>query len=665
MFLGLALPSTLQAEDTSKIEDEKEAEVIVVVGKTTNTEITPNDLEKYQANDMADIFRTIPSVTVGGSTGIAQKVYIRGLEDTFLNVTVDGAPQTGTLFHHIGRISIDPELLQAVEVQAGAGEATSGIGAIGGAIRFKTKSANDLLEQGESFGGLFKTNYFSNNGHKNSLNLYGKLSDNWGLIGSYVHTDRDNMEDGNGNVLEATAADQKLAFIKTSGRFGDNHSISLSYEKRQEKGNFSQKPNFEPQSWNKPYPMEGERSTIVFNHNYSSGNLLNLETTIYDTSSEISQNIYDKWGIYYGSVESRGFDFRNTSKFTNHTLTYGIEHKADTSNSAYLSDPSIWQPLAWDPNLGAFQEKGKVTALYIQNHWQANPELLVSFGLRYDNYELEQVTYNNAVKNSGVSPNIGFTYEMDENWILTMGYAQAMRGKEVGDAFTLERKPGTQDIAPNLKAEEVDNTEIGIEYIKDNFQFTASVYQTHIDNVINNQIGGGSLYENVGELKTNGFEMKATYWWDALNLTASYSNNESKLNGNILEGYEQTGLGNARGDTWGLDLNYNLSEDLKFGWNFSYVESLKNIEVFQRVVAIGWAPETLIINKPSYSFHDVYMQWQPNDSISVNLAVHNVFDEYYLDHSSIADYDLYYPNWGVSGVYEAGRDIRLGVSFKF
>ena len=67
-------------------------ETVVVVGSTTNVDISSDDMQRRQANDLDDVFRLTPSVTVGGSVGIAQKVYIRGLEDTLLNVTVDGAP---------------------------------------------------------------------------------------------------------------------------------------------------------------------------------------------------------------------------------------------------------------------------------------------------------------------------------------------------------------------------------------------------------------------------------------------------------------------------------------------------------------------------------------------------------------------------------------------
>jgi len=175
----LALAISLTLTSVSSYADDKKSktdvESIVIVGQTTNTVITPEELDKYQANDLADIFRSVPSVSVGGSLGIAQKVYIRGMEDTLLNVTVDGAPQTGTLFHHIGRVSIDPELLKEVEVQAGAGEATSGAGAIGGSIRFKTKDVDDLLNSGENFGGTLKAGYFSNDGYKTSGTFYGKL----------------------------------------------------------------------------------------------------------------------------------------------------------------------------------------------------------------------------------------------------------------------------------------------------------------------------------------------------------------------------------------------------------------------------------------------------------------------------------------------------------
>ena len=631
--------------------EEQEIETLVVVGKTTNTEITPEELDKFQANDLEDIFRSIPSVSVGGSLGVAQKVYIRSLEDTLLNVTVDGAPQTGTLFHHIGRVSIDPELLNEVEVQAGAGEATSGFGAIGGAIRFKTKDVNDLLGEDETFGGKVKANYFSNDGYKGSATLYGRLTDNWGLLGSYVYSDRENMEDGDGNELFGTTAEQSLAFFKLSGEISDNQSVTLSYENREEDGEFGQRPNWPTVEGQTLYPMDSERETIVLNHRVNLNQYINLETTIYNTESSVEQNVFDRWGRYKGEMESVGFDIRNVSEFNSHTLTYGIEYRSDEVRAGAVEGAPA----------DHVKEEGSVKGLYVQDHWQVSDALLVSYGLRFDKYEVEQTTRGGEVDSDGVSPNIGFNYNFNENWQLNLGYAEAMRGKEVGDSFTIES--GTID--PNLTQEEVDNTELGLIYQGENIHATASLYRSEINDVILDQLGRGIHYENAGTLETDGFELKVGYWFENVELLASYSNNDAEFNGVTVEGYEHIGLANARGDTWGLNLNYTMTDDIELGWNFTYVEDLNNIEVLHRAVEIGWIDRTHTIDKKGYEVLDVYAQWQPNDNVSVNLTVQNLLDETYRDHSSVGDYSAV-PGWGiVAGVKEAGRDVRLSVSYQF
>src|SRR5690606_3383089 len=91
-------------------------EEVTVVRCPTNTVTTPTQQQMLPAHDLGDVLRHVPSVTVGGSLGIAQQIFVRGVEDTLLDITVDGAPQTGTLFHHIGRVSIEPELLKQVFV---------------------------------------------------------------------------------------------------------------------------------------------------------------------------------------------------------------------------------------------------------------------------------------------------------------------------------------------------------------------------------------------------------------------------------------------------------------------------------------------------------------------------------------------------------------------
>lgn len=692
----LALCFNANAVTESDSKKEKKIEKITVVGATTNSEITPTELENYQANDLEDIFRHTPSVTVGGSLGIAQKIFVRGMEDSMVNVTVDGAPQTSTLFHHIGRVAIEPELLQSVEVQAGAGEATSGTGAVGGAIRFKTKSADNLLAANEQFGGIAKASYFSNDGHKESLALYGKLTDKVGVLASYVNVSRDNMDDGDGEELPGTAADQTLAFIKVNAELTENQNLSISYENRKEEGEFGKQTNWAPLETDPLFMSWGERETIVLNHAWYLNSLVNLETTIYQTESSFKRELY----TWDASIKTTGFDIRNTSDLGMHTLTYGIEQKVDKVHAQSYEDFG-----------GIFDEEGTVTGLYIQDHWQLSDALLLSFGARYDAYELDhsgvevswvQVDGNWIVetdasgapvttsdefstdKQDGVSGNIGFEYSFTESLKLSAGYAQALRGRQVADAFTVGELKPNQDLSP----EEVDNTELGLVYNDGTWLFEASLYLSVINDVVFDKFKGreGVFYENIGDLETKGLELVSGYQGDNFDVIVSYSHNDVELNnasfvwpdandasgystvnidGIEMAAYEYGGLGNAIGDSINVNFNYHVSEQIKFGLNYNHVASLNDIEVFHRSIELGWMSKLETINKPGYDLFDAYVTYEPLTNLRFDLSVQNLLDESYRSHGSVADYGHIPGYEGVVGIKEPGRDVRLSVSYKF
>lgn len=692
----VALCFNANAAAQEKSKQEKKIEKITVVGATTNSEITPLELENYQANDLEDIFRHTPSVTVGGSLGIAQKIFVRGMEDSMVNVTVDGAPQTSTLFHHIGRVAIEPELLQSVEVQAGAGEATSGTGAVGGAIRFKTKSADNLLRGNEQFGGIAKASYFSNDGHKESLSLYGKLTDKVGVLASYVNVSRDNMDDGDGKEIPGTAADQTLAFIKVNAELTENQNLTLSYENRQEEGEFGKQTNWAPLASDPLFMSWGERETIVLNHAWYLNSLVNLETTIYRTESSFKRELY----TWDAAIETTGFDIRNSSDLGQHTLTYGVEQKVDKVHSQSYADFG-----------GIFDEEGTVTGVYIQDHWQLTDALLLSFGARYDAYELDHsgieanwiqvdgvwvvetdasgaaVTTSDEFsteKQDGVSGNIGFEYSLTESLKLSAGYAQALRGRQVADAFTVGELTPNQDLSP----EEVDNTELGLVYNDGTWLFEASVYLSVINDVVFDKFKGreGVFYENIGDLETKGLELVSGYQGDNFDVIVSYSHNDVELNntsfvwpdandpsgystvnfdGIEMAAYEYGGLGNAIGDSINVNFNYHVNEQIKFGLNYNHVASLNDIEVFHRSIELGWLSELETINKPGYDLFDAYVTYEPLTNLRFDLSVQNLLDESYRSHGSVADYGHIPGYESVVGIKEPGRDIRLSVSYKF
>jgi len=654
-------------------EEAKSIERVAVVGAATNLSITAEDIDQFQANDLADIFRESPSVSVGGSVGVAQKIFIRGLEDAYLNVTVDGAQQTSTLFHHIGRVTLDPDLLKQIDVQAGAGEATSGPGAIGGSIRFKTKDAQDLLKDDEQFGGRVKASYFSNDGTRYSGSLYGKLSDSWGLLGYYSTVDRDNFEDGDGNEVLSTAADQDLMFLKASGYIADNQYLSISAEQRDEEGEFSARPNWVVLEGAPLYPSEAERDTYVANYRFDHSELVFLEATAYQTSSSFRGGRFD----WLSEIDTYGFDIRNTSDVTNHVFTYGIDYRKDEVESG--------------PGTGPVQnaEEGSVLGIYAQAHSNITPELLLSYGVRYDNFDFQQeiliddyygtpVTDEpSGLDDNELSFNVGLEYQLTEAWTLGLGYAEAARGKQIGDGFTLDEYLYDGEDIPvvgsDVVPETVTNIEASIEYSANNLNARLSAYESTIDDVLFSGYQGNSVFNNIGDLESSGVEFNLAYRWDSVDVYFGFSSVDVELmpreglysvpyNSIDINGYEFVGLGNSRGDTWVLGADYTVTADISVGFNITMVDDI-NIDTLHQALENGWTDSLYSLNKADYTLVDIYGEWEVTNDLRLNLAVTNLFDEAYIDHSSVGDYSEVFPS--VIGPQEAGRDIRLSVTYDF
>lgn len=610
-------------------------EVIEVTGHQVHTgdiTITADDLDKRQAQDLNDIFRNDAEVSVGGSSGISQKIYVRGLEDTMLNITVDGAAQSGSLFHHQGRLSIEPELLKQVDVSAGAGRATNGPGALGGAIQFKTKDAHDLLDPNDSFGAQVKGGYYTNNdGYKVSTSLYGEVTEGLGLLASFGYVDGQDIKDGHGDTQPYTALEQTVALLKLSGQVTDTQYFSLSYDYRQDDGRRLNRPHFQPSFKNDLLDQEADRHTITASHKYTASDSLNLETTLYNTSNRIAHKDHPRWGTSDGSIDTYGTKVSNTSRWTDNSVIYGIDYKNDTAD--------------FDTGSGAqnSKEKGKVYGLFVQDDWRITQDLTLTAGARYDWYELKD-NQDQEFDSSGFSPNAGLDYKLSPSFNLFASYAEAFRGQQIKELFIIDYKAND----PNRKPEKAQNTEVGMAYQANDLAIGATFFYSEIEDVV----GDNGTITNVGDLKNQGINAYISYQFEQLRTRLSYSQSRPELNGEPLSD-DSMNIGTSVGDTWVLDLSYTATKDLELGWNARFVERLTDV-----------ADPTVHPEKPGYGVHDLYAQWvpMPSENLTLTLSVKNVFDKYYFDHAS---YMEYIGSPVAQGYASAGRDFRFNAAYAF
>lgn len=620
------------AEQTEK---KKDIEKIEVKGqRILGVDVVDlSDIRKKQANDLEDIFRGEPAITVGGSFGIAQKVYVRGVEDTNLNVSVDGATQAGYLFHHQGRLSIEPEMLKHVEVKAGAGTALDGPGALGGAIRFETKDPQDLLQGDERFGALLKAGYFSNtSGTKLSGSFFGKFNEEWSALAIVGKNDTNNIENGRGVALQNTKTDQDIGLVKIKGQIADNHLLKLSHEIRNDDGFRNVRPHFHAAGWNSANKQKSRRKTSTMNYFYTpDSDVIDLAVTAFHTDAFLTQNEGSDRRDGAG-VKSSGFDIRNTTTFGDHNIAYGIDHRSDTGY--YI-------------NGRGKDEKGKVTGIYAQDTFDVNNALSVSVGVRFDDYQLDDAD-DQRFDSSGLSPNVSAIYQLNSQWSIQGSYSQALRGQKVKEAYLI----GFRKNAPDLKEEKANNLDFTVAYENDGIRVSAQAFKSTVDDVVGTvRRDGNRFFGNAGELKTTGFSLSASKQWDNGQIGFNYSHNKPELNGEALDDVK-FGIGTAFGDTLTINSSYSLEAlNLELGWNARFVKKLSDVPAGNP-------------NKPGYGVHDIYVEWYPmdHDNFYVNLSLNNAFDKYYFDHGTFG-YDS--DEKQVIGLAEPGRDVRLTLSYQF
>lgn len=630
--LTLALLSALQVVQAAEAESTLDPVVVTAQrGRDTNTVVRAGRIEVEQALSLQDLFKQTPEVNISGGLSVAQKLYVRGIGERMLNVTIDGASQPESAYHHTGQVMIEPELLKRVEIEAGTGAATAGPGALAGALRFTTKSANDLLKPDEQFGALLKQAYQSNaDGSKSSGTVFGRLGSQVDFLASLTSLDTEDYVDGHGDKVQNSATDAKAGFIKLGFSPLAGHRLELAHERHEDEGLRNKRTNLLPAGFNATERQRTERESTTLNYRYAPGNdLVNLSVVTYLNDNAINLAMESPAQEKAGT-RSHGLNVSNVSRLGSQKLTYGLDYRHD---EGYASVPGVPLP----------DEEASVKGLYLQDDIALADQWLLGLGGRYDQYDYTDMK-GQDYDASGFSPSASLAFKPLSSLTLRLSHARALRGVGIVEPFLKQY----QDNASHIDPEKARNTEFSVGWQEGPWQANGAVFKQRIDHYI----GYDNFHENLGTVTSNGFSASAGYKGQQWSASLGVSQSKPKLNDQPLADGDSLLLGASSGRNWVAQLDYQLPRHhLKFGWTGRLVEKLSHVPE-------GTAP------KPGYNVHDVYTQWQPlgTDTLSLTLTIKNLFDQYYHDQSSFG----YHPSWGtVASLPEAGRDVRVALAWRF
>ena len=659
LLLGLTgWAHATDAETTTEADTELPS--ITVTASQNTGQVGNEQINVRQADSIRDVLRDIPGVYVGGTNNMNQQIQVRGIGESGLNISIDGARQLGTVFHHNGRTLIDPDLLKRVNVDVGSRSVSSGMGALGGAVQFTTISAGDMLQEDEAFGGKVKSSYATNNKQwQNSLMLFGKPIDQLELLGYVNYKNMDLGESGDNRPLGGDGKEVDY-LVKAAWQFSPSQKVTLSAERNDLSGlyparlefphnDFYQKPGLQ---YNPLIHQTYRRDTqtIAYTYQPSDNDWFDVEANVYRTRVYLD-NAKDApvpgldW-LAKLQIETVGGTLKNTSHFdtgaANHRLRVGYEFYDTDNEKQDLNHSRTTQG-----------ESGRLHSLYVEDKI-AIGNFSLTPGMRYDHYTLENPSTGEKTYDR-FSKALEAAYQFDNGFKAYVAYADLFRAPDTMNAMFLSYANNTD--LNDLKPETGHTSEIGLSYSRsglfgdDDLSLQTKLFRSDYDNIIAVSGSPSNLNRrNIGAGRIDGFEASARYRYENLRASLGFSRsdidiylNEGELNAN------NTAIGRDMGAKWNLSLAYD--------WQGTGISAQWDT-VFQRRY------KSHNLEKPGYGVSDISVHWKPQSGslkgLETSLGVYNVFDKFYASHSARQqDPDNYLTD------YEMGRNVKATVSYRF
>lgn len=622
-------------------------------------------LAEKQGNSVAEVLKTEANINIAnGPRASAQQVEIRGLSGQRVLQTIDGARQNASAGHR-GTFFMDPELLSSIEVVRGPASSLWGSGAIGGVVSQNTKSAREMLDEGQSFGGYLKQGYETNGQRsKSSGAIYGaKGSIDWLLNGSY--SDGDNIKAGNDNTLENSASRSRSGLAKFGWQLDEAQRLQLSGRINEI---FEAVPSNPATGVSNSVPLvrrDSKDSNLTLDYSLAPrGNaLLDLDAKFYWNKTDYDENRLTKGQFDTTEYETLGFSIANRSQWQGLKLTYGLDgyrdqietFRDDSGQSGQRPGNIDGESRVW----GAFVAAN----IALGENWSLDP------ALRYDSFESESNNLGHSSDDDALSPSLALVWKTAPWLTLSARYDEAFRAPSVeemyssGTHYCIPPIPNflpnglcnTFEVNENLKAEKAKNKELKADMRfaelagNDELALSLSVFRNDVDDFIEQRVTNplhgipgleqNTRWDNVDKARLTGFELTGKYRINQTRLSLSYGQTEGK------DRHDGGYLANIPANKLVLDLSQGImAGDMKLGTRVSYNASQDRV------------PEDNPVNRyQDYTLWDVYLAWEPAmgtfEGLRVDFTIENIGDEEYIQ------------AWQT--LMDQGRNFKLSARYRF
>ena len=506
--------------------------------------ISREEIQKSTSTNVSELLQQVAGLDIRrrGAEGMQADLYIRGGSFDQTLLLIDGIkvedPQTG---HHTMNMTIPLEVIEKIEITKGSAGRIYGQNAFTGAINIITKKDIENNISLNLAGGSF-------NQKRGSLTVQRKL-ENSDILFNY------NRKESEGYRYNTDFKNDEF-FVKSNFKIKDQNisAIGAFNERKFGANGFYASPAAIDQY------EETQASLIGFSTTYKKNDLI-LKPKLY---WKRNQDMY----VYLRQDPSVYRNLHISNKV-------GAELNASTSNS--LGNLGLGFDLSRvsikSNNLG--ERKRTMLNMFVEQQVMLNNDKIdftPGLAITYFSDVSTKLNYqNNFFNNLFFYPGMDLGYRLNNNLKLYTNIGFTYRIPTYTDLFY--SSPTTLG-NENLKLEKALTKEIGLKYLKDDFNFNFSIYQRDasdiIDYVRNNEAQPWQA-SNIREINTSGFELNLEYKFylgsfrrQTINIGYSSIDDELLETDFAFSRYALNSLKNQITATYMFEVNENISSTLAY-----------------------------------------------------------------------------------------------------
>lgn len=315
----------------------------------------------------------------------------------------------------------------------------------------------------------------------------------------------------------------------------------------------------------------------------------------------------------------------NWSGIDNHKVYADIGYAQHRVDDAFIAEFTPGSPknygTATQTNVLAGSNR-TMTSLTLQDQWQLNDQIEMTFGGRYDHY---------SDWGSHLSPRLAGVWRLADHHILKAQYAEAFRPPTLSEAY-----PGPDSIAANntgveLTEEILRSSEASYIYRESGHVVRATLFHTHIKDLIEYFIQPGQppVWRNLGDIDTYGLELE---WEQRLDQAWEWQANLAYVDAKDHLDTDEKLLGSVN---WlsTVSLKWNDSDTTYHALSWRYVGEQEGWEIRTRLL-----PEDRFDSRNSLDYSFGIKQAFNIDGLVLSTGIKNLTDETHNIIPSLSQY---------------------------